>query len=338
MYTIEKVIKSYGLIPAKIEKVTNRVYKVSDGRNTYALKLSKLTENTVSAWEQTYHHASAFHLTNILPVYLTDQSNFYVIMDDSYYYYLTPWIPEGQPSDEEATTNAYEAIGNIHAKTKESISVEMETVLERFDTYRKECSDLQHKLLNYVQLFEQNRFMSPFELQVCTHYHVLVNVLNELDHRVGRFMNELENEEKWNYCLCHGDLKSSHFLHDRHTYLINWEEATYDNAVSDLSILLQRQARNYEQSPAQLAKLFPAYNRMNSLTASEQQLLTIYLLDPSHYISLIDNYTVKSDQQTMIKQTQMLQSAFRQLELGLKWAEFAEYDDDMAESTNESES
>lgn len=338
MSTIEKVIQPYGLHPYKIEQVSERVYKVSDGHNVYALKESRLTENTVSAWERVFHHAYGCHLSSILPVYLTNQSSFYVKREDSLFY-LTPWTPDHQPSVEQAIINAFETIGDIHAKTKQSLSIDTETVAKNFNDYRKRCTDLQYKLLSYVAFFEQNRFMSPFELQVCTHYHVLVNVLKELDDSVGHFINELKNEQKWHYSLCHGDLKLTHFIHNRHTYVIDWEKATYDTAVLDLSMLLHRQASYYEQSSTQLTELLSAYSRINALTSSEHHLLTVYLLHPFHYISLIDNYTKKTTQQTMITQTRMLESAFRQLEIGLKWSEIARSDNKInAEFFNEYES
>ncbi|WP_280141229.1 phosphotransferase [Lentibacillus halodurans] len=323
------------MYPHQIRKISERLYQVSDGQHVYALKQSRLTKNTVQKWEQIYHQAYALNLPNILPVYLTRQSDLYVKMDDSYYY-VTPWIFEYQQSREQAITNGFETIGNIHAKTKQSISIDTDSILGNFRQYRQKNAELQNILLDYVSRFEQNRFMSPFELQVCTHYHVLTRLLPELDDHTVRFMNELESDQKWTYCLCHGHLTLSHFLHHRHTYLINWEQAAYDHAVFDLTTLLHGQVRHYDLSPEQLVELFSAYNRKNPLNTSEKHLLTIYLLDPAHYMSLIDNYVEHPEQQTMIKRTQLLQSAFHQLELGLKWSTLTQYDD-IPESESESE-
>lgn len=311
-------MKAYGLEPLKIEQITDRVYKVSDGSNTYALKESRLTTPAISAWEQVYHHAYAFHLTSILPVYLTSQSGFYT-ETGSAYYYLTPWVSEDRLTHEQKIINAYETIAAIHAKTSQQTTVDTETIAATFGDYRNNCAQLKPKLLNYVQLFERNHFMSPFELQVCTHYHVLLTVLNEIDYYLDKFIKELEASSNWHNCLCHGHLELSHFLNHGHTYLINWENATFDTPVTDLSHLLRSQTRYYDQSLEQLAELFAAYTELNTLTASQHHLLSIYLLDPFYYISVIEDYLEQPERLSMVKRTQMLESAFRQLTLGLKW-------------------
>lgn len=337
MAAIKRIAAAYGVSPYHIEQISNRLYKVSDGQHAYALKQSKLTETNLLAWEQVYHQAYASNLSNILPVYLTNQSDLYVKQDDSYYY-LTPWISDEKPDDERVIKAAYEAMGDVHAKTKQSLSIDTAPIIQEFNDYQQYCAEYHHTLLTYVAMFEQNRFMSPFELQVCTHYHVLTNVLDELNNHLERLKDQLEHEPKWNYSLLHGDLDSSHFLYRNRTYLINWEKATYDNAVLDLAMLLQKEAQFNNQQTAQWAELFQSYQDKNPLTISEQHLLTIYLLDPSHYIALIDAYMANSGPLTMVEHVQLLQRAFRQLEFGLRWSHHHEYDDSSANFENEAES
>ncbi|HLS10164.1 hypothetical protein [Lentibacillus sp.] len=331
---IERIIGAYGIYPYHIEQQSDCLYKVSDGRHAYALKRSKLTEDAVLRWEQVYHQAYASHLVNVLPVYLTETGELYVRMDDSYYY-LTPWITDRNPGHERCISDAYEAIGRVHAKTKQSISMDTAAVMQKFNDYQQHCVERHEALLTYVELFERNRFMSPFELQVCTHYHVLVNVLAELDDHVEQLKVMLEHERKWHYSLLHGNLNLSHFLHQNNTYIINWERAAYDNAVVDLSIFLKRQVQYHDQQTSQLAELFPAYQEQNPLTEMEQHLLTVYLLDPSDYITLIDDYMANTGQ-TLVKQVQLLQRAFRRLEFGRRWSQLNEYDDSTVSPENES--
>lgn len=322
---IEQIVNAYGLSPYQIEQVSGRLYKVNDGQNTYALKQSKLTEHTVQGWEQVYHQAYAYDLSAILPVYLTVHSQLYVKTED-FYYYLTPWIIDKNPSFERAVTNIYEVLGNVHARTKQSISIDTEPIIQEFKRYQKHCAECQNELLSYVELFERNRFMSPFELQVCTHYHVLVKVLAELNHHIERLKDELEHEQKWNYSLLHGNPDLSHFVHAHNAFLINWEKAVYDNAVFDLSAMLQRQAQYYGRQSEQLAELFTIYKNKNPLTVIEQYLLSIYLMDPSDYIARINQYMTNAGQQPMVKHVQLLQRAFRRLEFGLRWTELTEHD------------
>ncbi|WP_010531135.1 hypothetical protein [Lentibacillus jeotgali] len=331
MAVIEEIVSAYGVSPYHIKQVSDRLYKVSDGQNMYALKESKLTDRTIHVWEQVYHQAYAYNLSAILPVYLTERSDLYVKMGDLYYY-LTPWIIDKNPGQERAVTNIYEVLGNVHAKTKQSVSIDTEPIIQQFTRFQKYCAKCQNELLTYVELFEQNRFMSPFELQVCTHYHVLVKVLVELNQLTERLKDELAQEQKWNYSLLHGNPDLSHSIHDHNAYLINWEEAAYDNAVLDLSLLLKRQAQFHNRQNDHWAEMFTVYKDENPLTVSEQYLLSIYLMDPSDYIALVNQYMTNAGQHTMVKHVQLLQRAFRRLEFGFHWTEQIENDASEIES------
>ncbi|TRM12841.1 phosphotransferase [Lentibacillus cibarius] len=316
---IEKAVNSYGFAPYYIEKITSRLFRVNDGRYDYALKRSRLSDNTIALWENVYHQAHTLQLNNILPVYITETSQLYTRVDEAYYY-MTPWTRNYSLNHQQQIHNTLRTISEIHEKTKQTHSVDTVAVKHKFSDYRSRCRELQDTLLDYVKLFEQNRFMSPFELQVCTHYHVLVNVLAELDTQIDYFMAELEENNTWNYSLCHGNLHLSHTLHHHHAYIINWEKVSYDNAATDLAIFLQDLAKHYDQSPENLAEMYSSYSYRNRLDDKEWHLLLIYLLDPFHYIKLIEQYIAKESRHTMIVQQKMLQHSFRQLQLGLDWS------------------
>ncbi|GGJ84180.1 hypothetical protein GCM10007063_03370 [Lentibacillus kapialis] len=326
MAVIERIIRAYGISPYYIKKVSERLYIVNDGQHSYALKQSKLTDHTIQDWQLVYHQAYAHNLSAILPVYLTEQSGLYVKME-GLYYYLTPWIGDKAPGYEQVATNIYKMLGDVHAETKQSISINTEPIIQDFKRYQKYCAECQNKLLSFVEIFEQNRFMSPFEWQVCTHYHMLVKVLDALNQLIERLKDELAHEQKWDYSLLHGNPDLSHCVHGHNTYLINWEDAAYDNAVLDLSTLLKRQAQYDGADSEHLAELFKVYKNKNQLSASEQYLLSIYLMDPAEYITLIEQYVSNTGQREMVKRVQLLQRAFRRLEFGFRWSEQIENDD-----------
>ncbi len=270
-------------------------------------------------WEHVYHQAHALQLKNILPVYLTVDSKLYAWVD-GIYYYMTPWKKSNSPNNQEEVRDVFRTIGEVHAKTKQTQSIDAHSVHNRFSDYRSQCRNFQDTLLDFVKQFEQNRFMSPFELQVCTHYHVLVNVITELDAQVAHFIDAWEENSAWSYCLCHGNLNVEHILSHHQPHIINWEKASYDNPIIDLTAFLKNQVRYYDQSPEDMAELFPSYSHRNPLDEKEWHLLLIHLLDPGHYIQLIEGYISAQSGHSMIAQQKMLQHAFRQLQLGLDWS------------------
>src|SRR5699024_9209738 len=137
------------------------------------------------------------------------------------------------------------------------------------------------QLKAYVAAAEKNRYMSPFELQVCTHFHKIEMILAELDNRVSQLIDELTGKTAGNYSLCHGRLNRSHIVHSRYiSRFINWEQAYAGHAVYDLLHLLQEEALFYDNHQDQWLSKFSIYNKQNNLEKYELLLLVIHLLDP----------------------------------------------------------
>lgn len=320
---IHKIAGEYGVHPYEIEQVSKRLFRISDGKHNYALKQSILTENNLNLWEYVYHQAYSQNIPSILPVYLTKQSKLYEQNDQSYYY-LTPWLSSNKLNHQQVIKNLYNAIGEVHAKTKRTQSIQTNTVINTFTEYQKSCAELYRRELYYVELFEKNRFMSPLELLVCTQFRIMDNVLSTLNNCIEKFISEIQNDQEWNYSLCHGNLDLTHIILHNDTYIINWEKANYDNAIMDLSILLKNLVRNYDQSSSQLTDSFSVYTSKNILKKSELYLLAIYLLNPFAYINQIQDYIDNPANDTMINQVKRLQYTSRQMLFGLKWFEFVE--------------
>ncbi|MBP1947684.1 phosphotransferase [Virgibacillus litoralis] len=331
---IHKIAEQYGIHPYKIEQVSERLFRISDGKHLYALKQSNLTESNLAFWEYIYHQAYSQNIQSILPVYLTKQSKLYAINNQSYYY-LTPWLSSNKLDQQQVIRNLYNAIGEIHVKTKRTQFVQTDTLISTFTDYQKNSAELYKKELYFVELFEKNRFMSPFELLVCTQFRIMDNVLTVLNNCIDLFISQIQNDKEWNYSLCHGNLNLEHILHHNDTYILNWEKATYDNAIMDLSILLKQLVRNYDQSSSQLTDSFSAYTNHNKLKKSELYLLAIYLLNPYPYIKKIQDYIDNPSNDTMINQVKDLQFTSRQLLFGLKWFEFVEKEKSVKDNNKE---
>ncbi|WP_174613947.1 phosphotransferase [Virgibacillus ihumii] len=317
MENIRKAVSAYNIYPVKFKQETDRLYQVDTGQQKYALKQSRMNKQALSVWEDTYRLASKHDIKSILPVYLTNHSKIYTDQNDLICY-LSPWIPNKKlEEDMQSTRTIAECIAEVHAKTKKDYQVEPEPIIEKFSEYRKRCSTMQRNLLHYVEMFEQNRFMSPFELQVCTHYHLLNETFQELDWKIEQFCSELGDTAEWNYSLCHGNLKESHTLHGDQPYLINWENAFYDNATTDLIQFFNHKVRSDYQSSDKLMDFFFSYISGNPLKQQEVYLFVISSLNPRTYIQMIDAYHNRSSGDTMVYRTKELEYAFRQLKFGL---------------------
>src|SRR5699024_2823839 len=160
--------------------------------------------------------------------------------------------------------------------------------------------------------------MSPFELQVCMHYHQLDQVIDELLKRLHQLKDH--KETNWNYSLCHCNLKESHLLIGEHPYLIHWERALYEHSCIDLFYLFQNYLKSYDAPVDLLIKHFYSYTEKNELTDGEKYLLCTHLLHPKKYLSYIKHYNKHGKRDhSMIKQVQRLEVCFRQLQFGLRF-------------------
>lgn len=323
MEQVKEVLQAYAIHPLRIDKITNQLFRVDDGKRAYALKRSTLTEKTLVNWKMVYQYAHSHNLTAILPVYLTSEGNLYAKMGQSIYY-LSPWVTTIQSrNDQQIVEQIYHTMGNIHGKTKQSHLLQKEQFKQQFLTYQTFCSDTKDRLLEYVKLFERSRYMSPFELLVCTQYRDLEQALNTADKRMEQFLKEDEEGEQitWNNSLCHGHLTRMHALNP---HIINWEYAHQDNAVMDLVDFFQGEAEHFGPVTNLLIEFFPTYTKENELTLKEHYLLTMYLLNPADYISKVQAYSTNTSGQSMVEQIKHLQHDYRKIIFGLQWSDYVE--------------
>lgn len=321
MEEVEKVISLYGIRPITISKITDRVHKIDDGQQQYALKKSRLSDQRIPAWERTFRDAHQQQLTCILPLFLTTRNALQTVFDQ-HYYYLTPWI-NGQQSTIE---QLYRSIGKIHKQTQKSQSIDHEQMAHQFNQYKIYCDEAQRELLSHVKRFESHIYMSPFELQVCTHYRDIELVFKKIHKQITRFIDEQDKSLLWNYSLCHGNLKLSHSLETDRTYILNWEQASVQHPTTDLVVLFKNELINYDAPAENWLDSFTVYMEENKLNHHELLLLIIHLLDPTNYMTIIQQYIDQPSNQTMIDQIKKLQITYRQSLFALQFLDFIDQD------------
>src|SRR5699024_5467310 len=91
-------------------------------------------------------------------------------------------------------------------------------------------------LFESVQKFEQNKYMSPFELLVCSQFTRIEKISDILSSFIERFLDERKEQSSWKLSLCHGCLKKENIIQSNKLFIINWENTHYGNATNDLDI------------------------------------------------------------------------------------------------------
>ncbi|MFS0672951.1 hypothetical protein [Ornithinibacillus sp. 179-J 7C1 HS] len=338
MENVRRILESYRVFPIDIEKVTERLYFIKGNKQQYALKRSSLTDSRIPTWINIYRTAYTQNIPNILPIYLNKSGKLFT-KDGEDIYYLTPWIEHQNRNA--SIGKVYQNLGFIHSKTKriQQITGEnRESSRENFLLYKKQMAEYRKKLLDHVEQFEAEHFMSPVELFVCTQYRDLVQVFYVLEKRLNQYLESLEELSEWKVCLCHGRMKDSHVLHGNQLFFINWEHASFNNPILDISTYLKHKTQYYDTEERLLLDQLKLYTEENKLENHELTLLSIHLLDPTDYVRIIDTYR-NTKSMNMIDYVVKLQRYHRQLLFGIRFSEYIEEEYEMVsldESSTES--
>src|SRR5690625_2917075 len=251
----------YGVDPIHLEPLTDQTYTFMSGSNKFILKKSTLNENQLPLWERVFHIANQENLSSILPVYLTNTSEMYM-MHDGHIFYLSPYM-DSKPIQ---VKDFYQKLGHIHRKTKTEYTINPIEIKRSFQDYQKKCKENKKILLSYVEYFEQQQHMSPLALQVCTHYRDLQRIFEILDHKVAEMLREREEKVTWSTSLCHGNLSFSHLLFKQNLYFFNWEKASFQNAIQDLYQFFQKETDAYDAPIDDFIHQFEFYLEENELS------------------------------------------------------------------------
>lgn len=314
----EIITLHYGLHPQHMMKLSAHSYYFTDGGNSFVLKESSLSEKQLFMWENIFRFAHEENMSSILPVFLTKEGKLYHSVADRIYY-LSPFIK----SSSIPMKKFYEKLGHIHQHSRTERTIAFKNIKQSFKKYHQQCKENKSILRAYVELFEQEHYMSPLALQVCTHYRDLQRILQKLTEKIYELISS-EEEMVWSTSLCHGSLRFSHVLYDQQIYFIHWEQASIENATTDLLHFFKAETGHYDAPIDDFISLFDHYLQANELSSTEILILSIYLLDPHPYLQEIYFYLHNRKQSSMLQQTKKLQHLYRQLIFAAKFVEALE--------------
>jgi len=315
--TVQHILHTYHVKPLVIEDITDRLQRIDDGQQLYAFKRVQVTDQFVNRMNYAYQQAHDKQLRCMLPLYLTETNELFTYDNDNYYY-LTPWIA----SDTSPLNHSLQTIGSLHQKTTETYVMNMKSFKDKWKDYQNHCQTNFETYLSYVAYFEKAHYMSPLGLQVCTHFDRIDSVFKILQDEIKQLLEESSDQIKSTYCLCHGQLKPSHIIGREDVFILNWEKSQPAHASLDLASYLKNHIIHENDPMAHYREAFTKYMKENKLKKQDLHLLTIHLLDPTEYMTIIKQTINSQNEQSMIKQVQKLQQHYRQLLFGLQWAQF----------------
>lgn len=314
MEFIENVLKNYQLDPITIERITDKVYKITDNRNDqYALKKTSFDQELFYNWYYVYTKAREQNLKYILPLYMTRDNNIFVSLK-GYIYYLSPWISQVKNFDYK---EIHKIIGHIHFETLGNKKLKADSFLQNLTTYENKIKQLKNTSIQTIEYFEGTHYMSPVQLQFCTHFHHIMEAINRIETELEGLKELSKNETiDWKISLTHGDMKSEHILFDGHSYyLLNWEKSSYHYPIYDLISFYITETKARIVKDSDLLKGFDEYMKTIKLNDHELSLMKIFLLSPLHYFNILFS------DQAMLPLTKDVEQHFRTIQFGLRFFE-----------------
>lgn len=314
---IENVLKNFDIVPNSIENITNKVWKISAGGQTYALKRTKLSKEQLQMWVYVHNQNTQKNIQHILPLRLTKWKTYYFTEDD-HIYYLSPWVEHQETS----LVNVFEHLGKIHRQTGHQFRLEKERLKKQIHHYQEICHQHFDSIQSYVERFEKERYMSPIGLQVCTQFKEIQQMVGMTNAHLDLIEQQLSDEKDvfWKYCLCHGNMSMAHVVNDNGLFFLNWERAHLENPIYDLIKWFKNELTTYDKMSFPFTKGFSQYMNTYPLSKLERSYLIIYLLDLKTYLRNIELHFHQDSKQSMVYEIRNIEQQYRYLRFGLQFA------------------
>ncbi|MFC4388340.1 hypothetical protein ACFOZ1_11065 [Gracilibacillus marinus] len=305
----EKVWEAYNINPIQIDKITDRVYKITTNTTIYGLKISKLTIDHIGHWHAVYNYICTHQIYGFVPLILTKDKEPYYILNQTVLF-VHPWVESNRTEhiiDESASF--FHAIGKLHGSTTQYVDNNENTFnYQSFDRKQKK-----EELLEYIKFFEAKRFMSPFELQACMHYRDIEWIIEQFEKWNDVYKGLSQETSQRKIVLCHNNLNPSHYVMlDDHLYFFNWEYARIATPIHDICFYLKHAFRYHDCDMKKIVEGLTIYQQYIQLDDREKCELQLQLLNIDSYIYLLENY-VHQSMRLEIQMSKGLEQAFRQL-------------------------
>jgi spore coat protein YsxE len=277
--TVATLLKSYGLKPTFIESF-GKIEKVYTNQGVYALK--KINPHQGIDFIRYVQNLYQYGYNRIVPIYPTIDGRYGVLFEDELYY-LMPWLANEEKGD---YAKLFRELARLHTISAREIKVNTE---ERKSHYEKSIEELEREeefLEGFIKECEKKIYMSPFELQFCTHYHTISHALSFSKRKLKEWYEETKENEKARIVIVHGNVTDDHFLYDQkgYGYFINFEKSTIGSPIHDLLPFMVRVLRGYPKQAEDLIEWLYTYFKFFPLKEEEMLLFQSYLSQPSFMI------------------------------------------------------
>lgn len=308
---LKEIFQAYGIDSSAVLHKKDNIFYIRTETEQFIVHKVSMNEAQLTLWESVFHYANEYKIESILPVYPTVQGDLFV-MRKNHVFYLTPHIETVKTKN---IVTLFQVVANIHTKTKRTFIIHKRTLMDSFKRYNEEMKSNRLYLRQMIDLFEQQQYMSPMELQVCSHFHVVDDAFELSIHHITGLLELCEKDEnkhmEWSSSLCHNRLSMNYVLEKHVQYITSWEAASLANATEDLSLFCRNEFLRNEYPLADFIEGLIKYDEVYALNDVEEHILAIHLLQPLTYVENIRKYVNTREEKSVISSVIEVERIFR---------------------------
>ncbi|AST06592.1 aminoglycoside phosphotransferase [Anoxybacillus flavithermus] len=253
-----------------------RVQKWKTPNGTYALKRIQ----SLAHW-QAIEQAYRLRIPLAIPIYETKKRN-------GQWYYTMPWLKEKtQPA-----SSFFQDLARWHIHSVKDIQT-TEAEIERYYEERKHSLEQVKKTItHYIETCEKQWYMSPFQLQCCTHFLDVMRAISFSEHTLNEWRERMREKKTVRICYIHGRPSFQHYVEreDGKSYFISFEQARWAPPFHDLLFFFRQYLRTYPITCDEAVQWLAQYEQILKLEEDERLLFFHLLVDPHRFVRLIHRY------------------------------------------------
>jgi spore coat protein YsxE len=300
------ILQQYRLQADYIEDY-GKIKKIYTQAGVFALK-------EISAPHQLPAVSNAYRLFagKAIPLYQTYSGNPFVSYKGRYYY-LMPWISdEAKEARHEQYLRFFRDLAQIHRKSLKEVEVKEEELTNYYKAIKKHLEKQREFLQSYVEICEDEWYMSPFQLQFCTYFHETMQACWFAQTQLEKWYEKVKETKKWRVAVVHGNAALSHYVHDQkgNSYFLSFERSHIAPPLSDVLIFFRKYLRTYPIMCDDCVSWFLEYQQFFPIHDGEMALFLSYLAQPEAMYRIVHQYANRSKKIDERRQIVKLQKAY----------------------------
>ncbi len=270
MKRIKEVLEKYNLKPFRYE-IKGNVMVVDCLNGKYAIKAKNRQFNN----EDIYNYLSS-RAFDYYPK---------IISDDNDDYEITEYVEDVNMPDEQKMFDLINLVGLLHSKTTYYKEVDEADYKELYEHITNNIEYLYSYYNDVASIIESKIYMSPSEYLLIRNISKIYYALNFCKIEADNWYELIKNKRKQRFVVLHNNLDPEHFIKNKESYLISWNQAKYGLPVFDLYRFYKRHGLNVE-----FPELLKLYEKNYPLLKEERILLFILICLPDKIEFLGDEY------------------------------------------------